>query len=293
MGTLIGSTASSCAVSLPADIARRTIAFDSDRIDFQRQLYWVRANGADLTRVLTDGFLDKEPAFSPDGRKLAFSSDRAGAGTTQIFVLDLSTWQITKLTSRAEGADQPAFSRDGVLVAFHSGASVYVVGADGSNERLVATGLDSFNAYFWPSFSADDTQLVFDRNNEIDAAVFNPPSLGSPIRMIVQNTTMIMKQPAVGPDGQDVAYQSQCTGPTSVWTTPFSVTTDVCKGRRVTPVGETASRPAWGTTTYLAYERVDATSNVATIAVISRAIGSTPCVITDLQGDNRNPTWSP
>ena len=292
MFTLIGSTAPDCGVNLPTDISQRTIAFDSDRMDFRRQLYWIKANGANLTRIMTDSFLDKEPAFSPDGKKLAFTSDRAGGGLTQIFVLDLSSNQIVKLTSRPEGADEPSFSRDGALVAFHSGASVYVIRTDGSGEQLVGTGLDNFNAYRWPSFSADGAQLAFDRNNEIDAAMIGAMP-GTPIRMIVQNTTAIMKQPAVSPDGEDVAYQSGCgfTG-ASVWTTPFSTTTEVCKGRRVTPVGETATRPAWGTTTYLAYES-NVSATAATIAVVSRVAGSVPCVITDTAGDNRNPAWSP
>jgi Tol biopolymer transport system component len=281
-----------CGAQLPADIRARFIAFDSDREDFRRQLYLMHADGSSVTRLLTDSSADREPAFSPDGKKVAFTSDRAGG--PQIFLLDLATRAVTKLTSRPEGADQPSFSHDGARVTFHSGASVYVVGADASGERLVATGPDTFNAFFWPHFSVDGTELVFDRNNEIDAVATDSSSK----RMIVQNTTTMIKAPAVSPDGNDVAYQAQCfeaSGRMSIWTTPFSTNTDVCKGRRVTPVDDAfaSARPAWGSIGLLAYERVDPGSNVASIAVISRALGSSPCVIATGGGDYRNPSWSP
>src|SRR5262249_19091066 len=157
---------------------------------------------------------------------------------------------VTKITNRPEGADQSSVSRDGAWVAYHSGASVYVSHLDGSGEQLVATGLDNFNAFFWPHFSADGRELVFDRNNEIDAAKI----VGMVERQIVQNWTTTIKSPAVSPDGREVAYHVWCEMPgVSVWTTPFSTKTDPCKGRRVSPVDHyAAQRPAWGTSTYLA-----------------------------------------
>lgn len=287
------SPPAACAASLPAEIRTRVIAFDSDRANFHRQLYRMRADGSEVTPLLSDAFTDKEPAFSPDGERLAFTSDRAGA--PQIFVLELATSKVTKLTARSEGANEPSFSRDGKLVAFHSGASVYVVSADGGGERLVATGLDDYNAFWWPQFSADGSELVYDRNNEIDATTIGT----SQQRMIVQNTATEIKQPAVSPDGTEVAYQARCFfsgGPvSSIWTTPFSSNTEACGGRRVTPADETfmSLRPAWGTKTYLAYERVDPGTNLGSIAVISREAGSTPCVVAASGADNRNPSWAP
>jgi hypothetical protein len=114
-------------------------------------------------------------------------------------------------------------------------------------------------------------------------------------RQIVQNWTTTIKSPAVSPDGREVAYHVWWEMPgVSVWTTPFSTKTDPCKGRRVSPVDNyVAQRPAWGTLKYLAYERVDPATNVASIAVISREAGSAACPITPVGTDNRNPSWSP
>jgi Tol biopolymer transport system component len=281
-----------CSQQLASDIRARTIAFDSDREEFRRQLYVVRADGSGLMRLLSDASADKEPSFSPDGKEIVFTSDRAGS--SQIFVLDLGTRAVRQLTNQPGGADEPSFSHDGTRVAFHSGPSVYVIGADGTGQRLVATGLDDFNAFFWPHFSLDDAELVFDRNNEIDAAGIEMPSM----RMIVHNTTTMIKAPAVSPDGNDLAYDAQCFTDTthfSIWTTPFSSDTEVCQGRRVTAIEQLfdAKRAAWGSTSILAYEHVETSSNLGSIAVISRELGSVPCLIVTGDGDNRNPSWSP
>ncbi len=268
------------------------IVFDSDLANFNRDIYRMRADGSSLTRLTTAPSLEKEPAMSPDGTRMTFTSDRSGV--LQIYLMDLASQTVTPVTNLVAGADESSFSHDGTLVAFHSGASVFVIHPDGTGQTLVATGLDTFNAYFWPRFSGDDGQLIFDRNNEIDTVALD----GSGFRYIVQNTTDTIKAPSVSPDGTGVAHHSFCSpsasGALSIWTTPFSVTTFVCAGRRVTPASEPSSEhPAWGPNDVFAYERVDKVNNVAAIALISRAAGSVPCLLTPYQADNRNPTWSP
>jgi Tol biopolymer transport system component len=283
------STERSCIDELPPDLRARSIAFDSDREDFIRHVYVMRADGTNVTRVTGEAYAAREPSFHPDGASMTFTVERYGI--SQIYFMNGATREVMKVTSRPEGADQSSISRDGAWVAYHSGPSVYVSRLDGSGEKLVATGLDDYNAYFWPHFSADDSELVFDRNNEIDAAKID----GSGFRQIVQNSITTIKSPAVSPDGRELAYDVHCDpSGESVWTTPFGTKTEPCGGRRVSPVGATDSqRPAWGSSTYLAYEVVDASTNLASIAVMSRQSRSTPCVLTAPGGDNRNPTWSP
>jgi len=276
-----------CGPSLLMGGATGTIAFDSDRNDANRDLYTIAVDGSTLTRLTTDPSNDKEPAFSPDGRRLSFSSDRSG--TFQIYLLDLATTEVTQVTHIPAGADQSSFSHDGTLIAFHSGASVWVVHPDGTGATRVATGLDNVNAYFWPHFSADDTELVFDRNNEIDAVHLD----GSGLRQIVQNWTTSIKSPALAPGGTDVAFAAWCDSALSIRTTPLSGTTAPCKAARITPTGDpTSQRPTWGPDDLIAYERVGTVGNIGSIAVISRTVDSIPCLLTPDPADNRNPAWS-
>jgi Tol biopolymer transport system component len=218
---------------------------------------------------------------------MTFTSDRSG--TMQIYLMDLASHAVTPVTDQLEGADQSSFSHDGTLITFHSGPSVYVVHPDGTGLKKVATGLDDFNAYFFPHFTLGDTGLVFDRNNEIDTVALD----GAGMRMVIQNTTTTIKSPSVSPATGEIVYNAYCSG-TSIWTAPFSTKTNACEGTRLTPAGEpTSQRAAWGPGDVFAYERVDTTSNVGQIALISRTRGSLPCILAPGTADNRNPAWSP
>lgn len=273
----------SCAMVSDADT---WIAFDSDRDDFDRELYLVHPDGSGLTRVTTRPGIDQEPAFSPDGNWLSFTSDRDGS--LQIYLLELATGDVTQVTHHQGGADQSSFSHDGKLLAFHSGPSAFIIGIDGDDERLIASGPDSLNSYQHPQFTPDDARLVVDRNNEIDVFTLD----GNEQRMIVQNWTTTIKAPSLSPSGLDVVYQVRCDTRTSLWTSPYSLNTNPCEGVRVTPPNELSSEhPSWGPGNQIVYARVDESTNTGRIALILRERGATPCTVTAPGADDRNPVW--
>lgn len=67
---------------------------------------------------------DVDPVYSPDGRQLAFSSDRIG--TDDVYLLDLVSFSVTKLTTTKDRDVEPSFAPDGsalVYVSDRSGAT--------------------------------------------------------------------------------------------------------------------------------------------------------------------------
>ncbi|MDZ7645718.1 MAG: hypothetical protein U5K54_00270 [Cytophagales bacterium] len=60
------------------------------RADFQFNLYMINEDGSDLEQISYDGVFDSFPMFSPDGKKIIFSSNRNNNGTrdTNLFVAD-------------------------------------------------------------------------------------------------------------------------------------------------------------------------------------------------------------
>ena len=274
---------------VPADLANRWLAFDSDRGSFNRDIYLVRGDGTHLTRLTSEPSFERDPAFSHDGAVLAFASDRSGS--MQIHVMDLVHGGVKQLTSLAAGADQPSWSGDDAKLIFHSGASVYVMAADGSNPQVVGTGLDNFNAYKYPSFSANGTEAMFSRNNEIDAQRLD----GGEQRYVVQNWTTTEETPALSPDGRQVAYAVGCDLQEVIAVTPFSgYAYDPCKTQRVTPASAgSARRPAWASNSALAFER-SADRGLATAVIsITTAPGRQPIDIVGPPGDHRDPSWAP
>ncbi len=71
--------------------------------------------------VLTGGFRDTQPAWSDDGKTLAFSSDRTG--TPEIWIAGADLQSPMRLTSGAGAKFHPAWSADGTAIVFVSASS--------------------------------------------------------------------------------------------------------------------------------------------------------------------------
>ncbi|MEA2632077.1 MAG: hypothetical protein QOE66_2296, partial [Chloroflexota bacterium] len=96
------------------------------------------------TRQLTSG-ADREPAWSPDGRRIAFARTGADALSLGVFVVATDQTQTTQLTSGRD--ESPAWSPDGDWLVFARTdysegipqPNAWVVPASGGDPRLVAT----------------------------------------------------------------------------------------------------------------------------------------------------------
>jgi len=94
-------------------------------------------------QITPTGAYYENPSWAPDGKKLAFQSapfieispGMWGPGNWSIFVADLETGEIKKLT---DGED-PCWSPDGKRIVFSGdrGESLYIINADGSNRTLL------------------------------------------------------------------------------------------------------------------------------------------------------------
>jgi serine/threonine protein kinase/Tol biopolymer transport system component len=84
----------------------------------ESSLYLINADGTGQKPLTTIPGSDFEPAWSPDGRRIAFTSVRDG--NKQIYVLDLNSLAITRLTDANPDIEssQPAWSPDGKLITY-------------------------------------------------------------------------------------------------------------------------------------------------------------------------------
>lgn len=82
------------------------------------------------------------PSLSPDGRKVAFSSNRDG--NWEIYVMDLGSGKVKRLTHNPAIDIEPCWSPDGREIVFSSDRKgkweIYIVGIDGKNERCLTEG---------------------------------------------------------------------------------------------------------------------------------------------------------
>ena len=270
----------------PAPALDAWIAFDSDGTQFNRDIYVIRSDGAGLRRLTVDSSSDLEPSFSPDGSKIAFASDRERA-TMQIYVLDLATGTVMRVTSRGE-ARNPAFSRDGQRIGYRSGGALYTIGLDGSAEQVVVAGSkccalvgEPFGA---PVFSPDGQWIAYDDYDGIYAVHLD----GSSERTIVPPFGSDGSRPSLAPDGRNLALQAICMVDSLrvILTVPWNgITGHVCEeGRMISSDGE---HPAWGPSDAIVFHT---SSGVRKLRLWKDGVIH---VVTNGSADDRNPAWSP
>jgi Tol biopolymer transport system component len=175
-------------------------------------LYVIEPDGSGRT-ALTDTPTenDIEPAWSADGSKLAFSSNRDG--NYEIYVVDADGTNPRTLTAHPARDSRPAWSPDGSRIAFESnrggGATgIYVMDADGSNPVLLQPQAGH------PSWSPDGSKIAFS-----DGSIWVMSADGAGKQLIRERGTAFDScaglvpfsyfGPDWSPDGEWLAYVSQ------------------------------------------------------------------------------------
>jgi TolB protein len=115
------------------------IAFVSTRNDNDQEIYVINADGSKLDRLTTQPGRDANPAWSPDGKQIAFESNRDG--NAEIYVMRANGREPTRLTFGPETDSKPAWSPGGDRIAFHRQVGdhlqVFTMNADGSDLRQI------------------------------------------------------------------------------------------------------------------------------------------------------------
>ena len=104
---------------------------------------------------------DGAPAWSPDGRFIAFASTRVGNGNHALYKIDLHSRAVTQLTSGEYDDRWPAWSPTGDRIAFMRDIGqrvIYIMNTDGSDQRRL-TYWDWGDEF--PAWSPDGQWIVF------------------------------------------------------------------------------------------------------------------------------------
>jgi TolB protein len=186
------------------------------RTDFRSpwQVYALNSRTGKRLRLTETDANDRTPKWAPDGRHVAFASDRDG--DRDIYVMDLAGAQQgvaelepVNLTQNEVPDWQPAWSPDGKRIAFSSyrdgNWEIYIIGVDGSDLVRIT---DHPESDISPTWSPDGAKLLFVSRRLGDADLFVHDFVTGE-RTQVTTGELDEYDPAWSPDGEWIAFVTQ------------------------------------------------------------------------------------
>ncbi len=275
--------------------ANGNIAFVSTRAGNQ-EIYVMDADGSNQTRLTDTPSNNIDPAFSPDGTKIAFASYRDDPKTerSEIYVMNADGGNQKRLTTSSDriSSSQPAWSPDGGRIAYIHGSHINIMNADGS-------GLTSIDALipFEPAWSPDGTKIAFSVCDDPDfcfsSSIYVMSADGSVVTPLVESTEFLeyYYAPAWSPDGAKLAFGHALTDFIFGSATAELRTMNVDGSNQKNVAAATVSAVSWSPDgAKITFDSSFGENNDINVVNIN---GSDRLDLTNKQGVNFHPSWGP
>lgn len=169
-----------------------------------------------MTKLVSSAREDGSPQYSPDGKKIAFTSNRSGSMEIWVCASDGSNpLQLTNLPGAYTGS--PHWSPDGRYLVFDARpdtrSDLFVINAEGGAPRRLTN--DSFYNVI-PSWSRDGAWIYFCSRRSGTNQIWKMPAAGG---SAVQITRKGGFEALEAPDGKTIYYSKE-RGGDGLWTVP-------------------------------------------------------------------------
>jgi TolB protein len=149
--------------------------------------------------------LDNDPAWSPDGQHIAFSSNRSG--NQDIYVMSSSGTDVKRLTADPGDHIYPIWSPDGRRIAFLSDQGVKIMDADGRNQVRI-TPEPTFGPLHW---TPDGHKIIYSSIYSSGQDVWVVGADGKDQKNLTGGLGWNLDV-SLTPDGKSIVFRSNRTG---------------------------------------------------------------------------------
>jgi Tol biopolymer transport system component len=223
----------------------RAVAFaygeDHGTVDYDiaSAIFVARADGSRRRRITGARHAALSPSWSPDGRRIAYTSDARGG--YDVYVVDRNGTNRTRLTDsrNGSGGSSPEWSPDGEQILFSRDGDIWVMDSDGTSDaRLTHGGAFGF------SYSPDGSRVVFVALNADDRRyhLYVMNSDGSGMARITEDEAD-HQDPVWSPTGEHVAYTRFVSAERD--SDVFVVAADGSGARAITDAPDRELAPSW------------------------------------------------
>ena len=190
------------------------LAFRTMR-DGNAQIYTLTTDGSATQNISRSSATELDPAFSPDGDRIAYARSLHPGGRQDLYVMNADGQGGFRLTATTLAERQPAWSPDGTRIAFvarvaaGAGFRLFVMNADGSGPTQIATG-SSDTDDFAPAWSPDGSSIAFASTRAGGfPEIYTVAPDGTGLRRVTDNQ-QIDGSPTWSPDGTRLAIERCC-----------------------------------------------------------------------------------
>ena len=161
-----------------------------------------------LTRLTNHPARDWSPAWSPDGRRIAFETNRTG--DLDVYVMNADGSGAARLTGNSADDVDPAWSANGSEIAFSSdrdgNEEIYVMNADGSGVTRLTNNSRPDRS---PAWSPDGRRIAFGSRTNFNIDVYVMNADGSGATNLTNNSANNDYNAAWSPDGCQNSFHIQ------------------------------------------------------------------------------------
>jgi Tol biopolymer transport system component len=188
------------------------IAYERYPGDGPPDIYVANADGTGEVNLTNENSEDITPAWSPDGTRIVFASDRGDQNHRRIFMMNADGSHIVKLTDQSNQF-WPAWSPDGSAIIYRYGGNITRMDLSSGQTTTLRSGQGVSSA---PDFSPDGHRIAFSDNADGDLEIWVMDADGGNPTQLTFNSG-VDDNPSWSADGSKIIFDSDSSGNSDIW----------------------------------------------------------------------------